>query len=177
MARKMADFRPEKASEGSEERARRLHLAVEEAGGPGKVSANSGVNLRTLGYYLNGRDLKSEALAAIADACGVSVEWLATGRGPMRPELPPLPYTVAELGAPIEKSDIPFKGLVASVIDPAILKVVLEATKAADEQGAFDKGGAYDVEAKANFFIKVYAALERIDSAGGARGPSDGGGA
>ena len=35
--------------------------------------------------------MKSAALVAIADAAGVTVEWLATGRGPMLRDAPPAP--------------------------------------------------------------------------------------
>lgn len=41
--------------------------------------------LTTLGRYLGGRDMKASAMVALAEATGVSLEWLATGRGPMRP--------------------------------------------------------------------------------------------
>lgn len=37
----------------------------------------------TLNNYIAGRDMKVSALIALADACGVSLEWLATGHGAM----------------------------------------------------------------------------------------------
>jgi len=61
----------------------RLRHAVEMAGGPSRVSAQSGIPLRSLSHYLGGRDMRRAALVALADACGISVEWLATGRGAM----------------------------------------------------------------------------------------------
>ena len=63
--------------------AQRLKQAVESTGGPSSVSRRSGIPLATLRTYLNGRDVRLGALVALADACGVTVEWLATGRGPM----------------------------------------------------------------------------------------------
>lgn len=61
--------------------AKRLRWAVERAGGPGVVSAKSGVVLRTLGNYTSGKnDVKATALVRLAEVCGVSVEWLATGQ-------------------------------------------------------------------------------------------------
>ncbi|GGG30738.1 hypothetical protein GCM10010964_18320 [Caldovatus sediminis] len=39
----------------------------------------------TLNRYIAGRDMKASALVALAAACGVRVEWLATGRGAMTP--------------------------------------------------------------------------------------------
>jgi hypothetical protein len=79
-----------------EERAARLRQAVKLAGGNNRVSSRSGVPLRTLGNYLRGRDIPSEALVAIADACAVSLEWLATGRG-----------TIGALPSSVSPSDLP----------------------------------------------------------------------
>jgi hypothetical protein len=66
--------------------AERLRHAVELAGGPSRISAQSGIPLRSLGHYLGGRDMRRAALVALADACGTSIEWLATGRGQMLSE-------------------------------------------------------------------------------------------
>lgn len=66
--------------------AKRLRQAVDLGGGPSKVSEKSGVPLRTLGNYTASRsEIKSTALTRLADACGVSVDWLATGRLPVHP--------------------------------------------------------------------------------------------
>ena len=67
------------------ELAERLRMAIKTAGGLGHVSAVSGVPVRSLSRFLSGQDVKAQALVALADACGVSLEWLAAGRGPMRP--------------------------------------------------------------------------------------------
>lgn len=64
----------------------RLREAVRLGGGQTAVSARSGVKMRSLSNYLSGRnDMKGPTIVALADACGVTVEWLAAGRGPMRP--------------------------------------------------------------------------------------------
>lgn len=67
---------PERVSE-------RLSEAIRLAGGPSRVMAKSGVKNSTLRRVLNGQDAKRGVLVALADACGVSVEWLATGRHAM----------------------------------------------------------------------------------------------
>jgi hypothetical protein len=64
----------------------RLRQAVELAGGPSHVSRVSGVHLRSLNDYLKGREMRQGVLIALADACGVSIEWLTTGRGHMLTE-------------------------------------------------------------------------------------------
>lgn len=64
-------------------RASRLKQAVNAAGGPGHVSATSGVPLSTLQGYLRGGDAKISNLVGLARACGVNIAWLSTGEGPM----------------------------------------------------------------------------------------------
>ena len=61
--------------------AERLQRAVAEAGGRRAVADRAGVPLTTLSDWLNGRDVRVSSLVALASACGVSVEWLATGNG------------------------------------------------------------------------------------------------
>lgn len=48
------------------------------------MARRSGMPLGTLSRYQSGREMKASALIALAQATGVSLEWLATGRGPMR---------------------------------------------------------------------------------------------
>lgn len=70
----------------------RLRQAIDAAGGPRAVAERSGIPYGSIQHYRQDRELKATALAAIADACNVTVEWLAAGRGPMRPgESPPAP--------------------------------------------------------------------------------------
>lgn len=79
----------------------RLRQAVRAAGGNQAVAEKSGVPLGTLGGYLSGGEQKLSNTVALAEACGVTVEWLATGRGPMRPgEAPPPPPPPAETAEP-----------------------------------------------------------------------------
>ena len=63
------------------ERAERLKDAVRSAGGPSSVSRRAGVPLSTLNDALFGREMKVSFMVKVAGACGVSIEWLATGEG------------------------------------------------------------------------------------------------
>ena len=63
--------------------AKRLRIAVDRVKSVSAASRLSGVPVGTLNNYLAGRDMKRGALLAIADATGVSLEWLASGRGPV----------------------------------------------------------------------------------------------
>jgi len=69
--------------------AERLRQAVRSAGGNTAVSARSGVPLGNVNNYLRAvHEMKLDAALALADACGVNLEWLAAGRGPMVPDRP-----------------------------------------------------------------------------------------
>lgn len=64
--------------------AERLRHALKLAGGPSKVSARSGMSLRTIANYSSERsELKASALVRLAEACDVSLDWLATGMPPV----------------------------------------------------------------------------------------------
>lgn len=54
------------------------------------MARKSGTPLSTLHAYSTGQDMKLSQVVALADACGVSVEWLARGRGPMRQQEQPV---------------------------------------------------------------------------------------
>ena len=92
----------------AQERTARLRDAVRLAGGNAVVAKASGVPLSTLSAYMDGRDMKVSRAAAIARACGVSLDWLATGRMADQAGQPPaaLASTVnfQKLGAAIELS-------------------------------------------------------------------------
>ncbi|GAB0119453.1 helix-turn-helix domain-containing protein [Acidisoma sp. 7E03] len=62
-------------------RRNRLRKAVSNAGGHKAIADRSGIPGRTLSDYLSSRDMPTSALVALAEACGVTVDWLATGRG------------------------------------------------------------------------------------------------
>ena len=51
-----------------------------------EAAAKASVPMTSLRRYLAGQDINSGDLVALARACGVRVEWLATGEPPMRPE-------------------------------------------------------------------------------------------
>lgn len=71
----------------------RLGLIVGDHGTMRRLSIESGVPYRTIQNYLGGGRRKPTMptlgnLVAIADTAGVSIEWLATGRGPMFRQTP-----------------------------------------------------------------------------------------
>jgi hypothetical protein len=82
------DFHVQPSNSELTERANRLRAAVRAGGGNQIVSQRSGVPLSTLNNYLGGRDMKLSAVVALADACRVSLDWLAAGRGAMHPPDP-----------------------------------------------------------------------------------------
>ncbi|HCF58081.1 MAG TPA: hypothetical protein DFS52_08825 [Myxococcales bacterium] len=60
--------------------------AARVAGGAQALAERVGVSRRMIGEYMAGRsDPSRERLVKIADASGVSLEWLAAGRGSMLP--------------------------------------------------------------------------------------------
>jgi transcriptional regulator with XRE-family HTH domain len=61
----------------------RLRQAVSKAGGPTRISERAGISLSTLNNYLGGGEIKLSNLLRLARVCGVTVEWLATGTGPL----------------------------------------------------------------------------------------------
>lgn len=67
----------------------RLARAIEAAGGQLAVARLAGVSTKTLSRYKAGAPPKHSTLAAIAKATNVHLDWLATGRGPMKPGDPP----------------------------------------------------------------------------------------
>jgi len=60
-------------------RYKRLKKAVDAAGGNQVVAPNAGVAPSTLSGYLNGGEWKLGVLNKIADACGVTLQWLLFG--------------------------------------------------------------------------------------------------
>jgi transcriptional regulator with XRE-family HTH domain len=58
----------------------RLRMAVRAAGGNRAVAERSGIPLATVNNYVRGRHgMKIEPIAAMAAACGVTLDWLVTG--------------------------------------------------------------------------------------------------
>lgn len=64
--------------------AARVRQVVRSLGSKAALSAKTGIPDRTIGYLLAGQDAKLSQLARIANATNTRLEWLATGRGPMR---------------------------------------------------------------------------------------------
>ena len=64
----------------------RFRSAIRQAGGYQVVSRLSGVPKGTIENLLRGTDVRISAAYAIAAACKVSLDWLATGLGPETPE-------------------------------------------------------------------------------------------
>ena len=63
----------------------RVAEAARLAGGVVTLATRTGLTRQVIGKYMRGEsDPSRERLVALADAAGVSVEWLAAGRGPMR---------------------------------------------------------------------------------------------
>jgi hypothetical protein len=79
-----SDFGLPKKNSEVEARSRRLRTAVDAAGRNFIVATRAGMPAATLGNYLGGRDMKAQAMIDLAAACGVRLEWLACGHGPMR---------------------------------------------------------------------------------------------
>ncbi len=60
------------------------------AGNASRLAAACGISRRAVGDYLSGKaEPTRPRLVAMAKAGGVSVEWLATGEGPMRSQFAP----------------------------------------------------------------------------------------
>ncbi len=84
----MADLRGshfERPNWEPEEFRSRLRAAAKNAGGIDMITEVAGITPRTFARYLAGDTEPTVGkLIAIANAAGVSVDWLAAGRGPMR---------------------------------------------------------------------------------------------
>ena len=75
------NFRVETENPEAVDRTSRLKEAVRRAGGNKLVASRAGVPVSTLGAYLAGRDWRIGTAVALAEACGVGLDWLATGKG------------------------------------------------------------------------------------------------
>lgn len=63
-----------------------MKVLIDQVGSAEKLARLSGMSSRVIGKYLSGdTDPSRERLIALARAAGVTVEWLATGEGMMRP--------------------------------------------------------------------------------------------
>jgi len=76
-------------------RSERLKLSIKAAGGNELVAARAGIGTTTISGYQNGKEWKLTNIEKLAEACGVSPQWLLFGddeRNSASPmEKPPLP--------------------------------------------------------------------------------------
>jgi transcriptional regulator with XRE-family HTH domain len=120
--------------------AARMQQAIVLAKNINQLATKSGVDAGTIKKYASGkRDPQRASLVAIADAVGVNVEWLATGRGPMHPTGAGTTYPVGESGVnltkeerPVERARPGFESLVEDLL--FIMKSDDEGTKIAIAQ-------------------------------------------
>lgn len=75
----ISEFQVQAANLEPKQQSERLREAVRKAGGARTVAMRSGVPFGTLNHYIGGGQMKLPAATALARACGVSLEWLATG--------------------------------------------------------------------------------------------------
>lgn len=74
----------------------RLKQCVRIIGSENALARKASISTAGLRKYLSGGEPTRPVLIAIATAAGVNVEWLATGKGPMRPSDLPKPPTASE---------------------------------------------------------------------------------
>ncbi|WP_429885343.1 helix-turn-helix domain-containing protein [Geoalkalibacter halelectricus] len=92
----------------------RLAQVVDLAESAEQLARDTGLSSRVIGKYKSGESLPGlGALAAISAATGVSIDWIATGEGPM---------LRAQGGE--EESDIPLDGEIYMQVTEAVLRVV-----------------------------------------------------
>ena len=103
--------------------AERLRQAVRAAGGNRAVAERSGVALATVNNYVRPRGgLKMRPLAALAKACGVSLEWLVTGE-----QSPPglaLTAAASQPGLSEPQADLSPVGTVGNIDVPTLAKAI-----------------------------------------------------
>ena len=71
----------------------RIRLCADSVGGGSELSRRTGIPRRTLENYLTGREPQTSRIAQIAEAAGVSLDWLITGKGDMRISPSSVPIT------------------------------------------------------------------------------------
>lgn len=106
----------------------RLKQAIGQAGGATAVARRAGIPISTLNTYLNGRDMRRQSLVALAEACGVSLEWLATGKEFKLPGEPAKVHITTDDGQSVTKElhrRTPQLGLFEQV-DPIALAAAID---------------------------------------------------
>ena len=67
----------------------RLRILIDRRGSVLGLATSAGLKNSSIHLWLGGSEPSREKLVKLADAAGVTVEWLAAGRGPMRADLLP----------------------------------------------------------------------------------------
>lgn len=132
-------------ADGEKEReiGRRLAAAVKNAGGNKAVSAKSGVPLRTLDRLLAGQEPKVSHLVQLSDACGVSLDWLATGREAPNASTVGVEARLKEIMATLEDEEAPISAdRLQTRPDLAALREELFALSARDDIADSERGFA-----------------------------------
>ena len=104
-----SDFRVLDPNSEMMDRPQRLRFAVRRAGGPAAAATRAGIALTTLQAYLRGGEMKLSNAVALVAACNVTLEWLATGRGPVEPDAAS-PLSEPQISAPLAPPP-PFSGI------------------------------------------------------------------
>lgn len=118
---------------------KRIKVLVEMAGSAEKLAHKSAVSARIIGKYLAGESLPGlEKLIALAEAGGVTVQWLATGEGPMR------------------------RGDKAEEEGPGVDKTLLTQALQLVDEIAEKSGGALNAGQTADLAVNVYENLKKI---------------
>jgi hypothetical protein len=96
----------------------RLRELVKRSGGSTAVAKRSKVPIKTLANYLAGREMRRPELVAVAAACNVSLEWLATGNDPAAPAASTAAPTPASVEPPrlISMVDLPRMGSAIDIV-------------------------------------------------------------
>jgi transcriptional regulator with XRE-family HTH domain len=116
----------------------------------------AGVSGSTFRKYLEGAMPSADRLVAMADVAGVTVEWLAAGRGPkLRRDLVAA-LRAAEQGAPAGE---------APAIDLALLRTAIQAV----EEGLLDADVEMPPDKKAEVFVYAYELIGQMGATEQAR--------
>ena len=87
-------------------RSQRLKLAIRQAGGNKHIAEVTNIPVSTLNGYLTGGEWKVSNLVALARACNVSVEWLATGQEPAAAAAAPAASNIQKPAENLELYDV-----------------------------------------------------------------------
>ncbi|MBI1207335.1 MAG: helix-turn-helix domain-containing protein [Azospirillum sp.] len=127
----------------------RIETIISLLGSPMGLARGAGLSRRVIDNYRTGQsDPSRERLIALAEAAGVTVEWLATGKGPMH-----RPSHAAPPGHETSPAAIDAE-LLSRVID-GVSSVVCEAGQALTSN--------HQAETTARLYAEIVAAVPRAD--------------